>query len=161
MLHFFMLLLITGNLMAFTLTSEAFEKGNRIPKKYTCQGDNISPPLTWDKVEGAKSYVLLVDDPDAPKGTVDHWVLFNIDPSTRHINEGSVPKGAVQGLNQKGDNRYMGPCPPSGTHRYFFRLYALNRLIDLNQNVKKSQVEEAIKPYIISQTELMGTYSKE
>ena len=147
--------------MAFTLSSDAFENGKRIPKKFTCQGENISPQLSWDAVDGAKSYVLLVDDPDAPKGTVDHWVLFNISPSTNKIDEGAAPEGALQGLNGSGENKYKGPCPPTGTHRYFFKLYALNRTLDLNTNAKKVEVEITMKPYIISQTELIGTYSKE
>lgn len=152
---------LIGDVMALTLTSDAFENGKRIPKKYTCQGEGLSPPLVWDKVEGAKSYVLIVDDPDATSGTFDHWLLFNIDPATTRIEEGAVPPGAVQGLNGSGQNKYKGPCPPSGNHRYFFKLYALSERLNLKQNVKKREVEEAIKPYVLSQTELMGTYSKE
>lgn len=161
MIRLLLFLAIFGDIMAFTISSDAFANGKRIPKKYTCQGDNISPQLSWDSVKEAKSYVLLVDDPDAPNGTVDHWVVFNINPTINQIAEGSSPQGAIQGLNTYRQNRYKGPCPPSGTHRYFFKLYALNHVLDLNPNVKKKDVEEAIKPYIINQTELMGTYSKE
>lgn len=155
------MLIILGDIMAFTLSSDAFKHGERIPKKYTCQGDNVSPPLSWDAVKEAKSYVLIVDDPDAPKGTVDHWVLFNIEPTIHRIFEGEPPKGAVQGLNIQGQNKYKGPCPPTGTHRYFFKLYALNQKLDLSPNVTKKDVEEAMKSHIINQTQLIGTYSKE
>ncbi len=139
-----------------------FANNERIPIKYTCDGDDINPPLEiFDIPENAKSLVLIVEDPDAPIGTWDHWVLFNIDTAIAKIDEDSVPLNAVQGKNSWERNDYGGPCPPSGTHRYFFKLYALNTILDLNKNAKKVDVERAMRQHIIGKTELIGLYSRE
>lgn len=139
-----------------------FANNERIPIKYTCDGDDINPPLEiFDIPENAKSLVLIVDDPDAPVGTWDHWVLFNIDTAIAKIDEDSIPRGAIQGKNSWERNDYGGPCPPSGTHRYFFKLYALNTILDLNKNAEKVDVERAMRQHIIGKTELIGLYSRE
>ena len=129
-----------------------------IPKKYTCQGEDINPLL---KIEGIPqetvSLVLINDDPDAPGGTWDHWIVINIAP-TQTIAENSVP--GTQGKNSWGRNDYGGPCPPSGTHRYFFKLYALDTQLNLSEGASKKEVENAIKGHILEQTELIGLYEK-
>ncbi len=143
------------------LTSPAFKDGGRIPDKYTCEGENISPPLEISGVpQGAKSLVLIVDDPDAPMGTWDHWIVWNIDPTTTKIGENSTPEGAVQGLNDFRQHEYGGPAPPSGTHRYIFKLYALNITLKLHDDAVKQDVENAMNGNVIAQTQLMGTFSR-
>jgi len=143
------------------IKSNAFVSNAQIPAKYTCQGDNINPNLIFSSVpENAKSLVLIVDDPDAPSGTFTHWVLFNMDPKIVLIEENSVPKGAVQGSNDAGNSGYTGPCPPSGTHHYFFKLYALDDLLSLSQGAKKQNVEDAMQNHIIKKGELIGLYAK-
>ena len=116
------------------ISSPAFENNSKIPEKYTCDGENVNPPL---KIEGvlkeAKSLVLIVDDPEAHMGTFLHWLVWNIPPETDFIEENSLPKRAVQGKNDFGKENYGGPCPPFGTHRYFFKLYALDKILDLPQ----------------------------
>ncbi len=142
------------------LTSSAFKNEGRIPDKYTCMGDDISPPLEIDGIpEGAKSLVLIIDDPDAPMGTWDHWVVFNI-PLISKIEENSVPEGGVQGINDFKKHDYGGPCPPSGTHVYMFKLYALDITLDLDEDSKKVDVENAMEGHVLAQTKLLGTYSK-
>ncbi len=142
------------------LTSPAFAHHQTIPTRYTCQGDDINPPLHIAGIpKEAKSLVLIMDDPDAPNGTWDHWVVWNISP-TGVIKENTVPPGAVQGKNSWGKQKYGGPCPPSGTHRYFFKLYALDTTLSLAANAGKNEVLAAIKNHILAQTELMGTYNK-
>lgn len=140
------------------LTSPAFANKTMIPKKYTCQGEDINPLL---KIEGIPqetvSLVLINDDPDAPGGTWDHWIVINIAP-TQTIAENSVP--GTQGKNSWGRNDYGGPCPPSGTHRYFFKLYALDTQLNLSEGASKKEVENAIKGHILEQTELIGLYEK-
>jgi hypothetical protein len=147
----------------FKLKSPAFENNEKIPRKYTCQGDDINPPLKIEGTppEGAKSLVLIVDDPDAPMGTWDHWLVWNIPPIVSSIEENSVPEGAVQGKNSWGNNKYGGPCPPSGTHRYFFKLYALDTTLDISENSQKKDLEEAMEDHILAQTKLVGLYAKE
>lgn len=139
--------------------SSVFEEGQRIPDKYTCKGEDISPPMIIEGVpEGAKSLVLIMDDPDAPNGNWDHWIVFNMMPSTELIEEGeNVGKG---GKNSWGRDDYGGPCPPSGTHRYIFKLYALDIELSLEEGVSKQEVEAAIEGHIIDQANLMGVYSK-
>jgi Raf kinase inhibitor-like YbhB/YbcL family protein len=149
------------SIMALQITSPAFQNNSSIPAKYTCQGQDISPPLRLAGVpQNAKSLVLLMDDPDAPMGTWDHWILFNIPPETTAIAENSVPAGAVVGRNSWPKNSYGGPCPPSGTHRYFFKLYALDSTLDLTSNVTKRDVERAMDGRVIAQAQLVGTYKK-
>ena len=141
------------------ITSTAFSEGGRIPMKYTCDGDNVNPPLTIEGIPAnTKSLVLLVDDPDAPGGTWDHWVVWNIPPLTE-ILENSVP--GVQGMNDSKRQRYSGPCPPPGTHRYFFKVYALDTMLNLNSSSTKQVVEGAMKGHILAKGELMGRYSRD
>ncbi len=147
------------------LTSPAFEHEGAIPSKYTCDGQNISPPLHIEDVpEGAQSLVLLMDDPDVPKhirpdGMWDHWVLFNVQISTTDILEGSVPQ-SVQGVNTSGEPVYQGPCPPDREHRYYFKLYALDAELDLPAGVSKTEVEDAMRDHIIEESVLMGRYDR-
>jgi len=140
------------------ITSSAFEHEDMIPSLYTCEGDDINVPL---KIEGvpkqAESLVLIVDDPDAPKGTWVHWVVFNI-PVTNYIEEDSVP--GEQGLNDFGKHDYGGPCPPSGTHRYFFKIYALDTILDLGSDAIKEDVDMAMEGHVIASGELIGLYGK-
>jgi len=143
------------------ISSNAFENNQEIPGKYTCDGKNINPPLTISDIPAtAKSLVLIVDDPDAPVGTWVHWVVFNIPPTTKEITENAVPKNSSQGITSFGKPGYGGPCPPSGTHRYMFKLYALNGILNLDQHADKKAVEAAMQPYIIDQSQLTGLYSK-
>jgi Raf kinase inhibitor-like YbhB/YbcL family protein len=143
------------------LTSPAFPDNGDIPAKFTCQGDDVNPQLGIEGVPaGAKSIVLIMDDPDAPMGTWDHWIVFNIAPDTASIAENSVPSGAVQGRNGWGNSEYGGPCPPSGTHRYVFKLYALDTTLQLDQNADKGAVESAMQGHVLAQTKLTGLYGK-
>src|SRR2546423_845199 len=144
-----------------TLSSPAFQAGGTIPDQFTCKGANLNPPLQFSGIPaGAKSIALIVDDPDAPGGLFSHWVVWNIDPVTTQIGEKSIPAGAVQGTNDFGKPGYGGPCPPSGTHRYFFRIFALDRELDLPVGAKRSQLDTAIKSHVIAKGELMGRYAR-
>ncbi len=150
-----------GSMAAFEVTSAAFSHNGTIPAKFTCDGADISPPLTIANVpEGAVSLALIVDDPDAPAGTWVHWVVWAIGAETREIPENSVPPRAVQGTNDFRRPRYGGPCPPSGTHRYFFKLYALDSFPVLKAGATKAQLEEAMKGHILAQAELIGLYGR-
>ena len=143
------------------LTSPVFENNGNIPSKYSCDGDNINPPLKIaDIPENAKSLVLIVDDPDAPSKTWVHWVLWNIPGNTKTIDENKIPNDAVQGVNDFGKNNYGGPCPPSSTHRYFFKLYALNTFLEIPKSSTKQDIEKAMKNHIIAETKLIGKYSR-
>ena len=143
---------------AMKLTSTAFKHNGNIPIQYTCQGDDINPPLSISDIpEGTKSLALIIDDPDAPSKTWVHWVVFNI-PVTTEIQENIVP--GKQGYNDFGRNDYGGPCPPSGTHRYFHKLYALNKVLGLGEGITKSELEAAMKGNILAQAELIGLYKK-
>jgi Raf kinase inhibitor-like YbhB/YbcL family protein len=154
--------------MSLDLKSDAFVSGQSIPAKYSCIGKNISPALTWsDPPAGTQTFALIVDDPDAPAGTWVHWVLFNIAVDKRSLPEDlpitgkNVDPGAIYfGKNSSGNTRYDGPCPPSGTHRYYFKLYALDSLIDLLPGATKDELLKAMKGHILAQGELMGTFSK-
>jgi len=142
------------------ITSPVFQNNGNIPSKYTCQGEDINPELNIEGIpENAKSLVLIMDDPDAPVGVWDHWVLFNISMITK-INEDSVPQGAVQGKNSWEKNGYGGPCPPSGTHRYIFKLYALDATLDIGSSSDKNDVEQEMRGHILSEAKLVGLYSK-
>jgi hypothetical protein len=142
------------------ITSSAFQQGGNIPSKFSCDGPNSSPPLQISDVPPeAKSLVLIVDDPDAPSGLFTHWAVWNISPQTATIGEGNTPEG-VQGTNDFGKSGYGGPCPPSGTHRYYFKVFALDRELDLPVGAKRSQLDAAMKGHVIAQGELMGRYSK-
>jgi Raf kinase inhibitor-like YbhB/YbcL family protein len=149
-----------------TIASTAFEHGQAIPAKYSCKGADVSPALQWAGVpDGAASLVLICDDPDAPVGTWDHWVFFNLPVELSGLPE-AVPPGAspelggVQGKNSWRRNDYGGPCPPRGTHRYFFRLYALDITLDLGPSAGKRKVLEAMEDHILAQAELMGTFTR-
>ena len=141
------------------LTSAAFAHNESIPSKYTCDGTDINPPLAIEGVPaGAASLALIMDDPDAPVGTWDHWIVWNIPPQTTLIGEKSVP--GVQGKNGWGRSDYGGPCPPKGTHRYFFKLYALDIKPDLKAGAPKAALEKAMQGHILAQTELIGLYQR-
>ena len=133
-----------------------------MPREFTCQGDDVSPPLAWSGVPaGAKSLALIVDDPDAPMGTWVHWVLFNIPADMRSLKEGfSADDPIAVGKNSSSHLSYDGPCPPSGTHRYYFKLYALDTALRLSPGAKKDQLLKSMDGHILAQTELMGTFSK-
>jgi Raf kinase inhibitor-like YbhB/YbcL family protein len=143
------------------LTSPAFTDNGSIPARFTCQGDDVNPRLDIEGVPaGAKSLVLIMDDPDAPAGTWDHWIVFNVAPDTASIAEDSVPAGAVQGRNGWGNSEYGGPCPPSGTHRYVFKLYALDTTLGLGNGAAKAEVGSAMQGHVLAQTKLTGLYRK-
>lgn len=157
--------------MTLNLTSTAFEANGSMPTKYTCEGANISPPLTWAGAPAGmtKSYAIIVEDPDAPdpaKPTrvVSHWIAYNIPPTTTSLAENAskngMPAGSAQGLNESKKVGYMGPCPPIGRHRYFFHVFALNRMLDGLNNPSKADLEKAIQPWIVGTGELIGTYQK-
>lgn len=153
---------------SFELTSTAFSYGEPIPVKYSCDGEEISPPLAWgNPPEGTQSLALIMDDPDAPVGTWDHWILFNIPTNTYGLEENLPITGANQNpelisvaKNSWGRNDYGGPCPPGGTHRYFFKLYALDTTLSLDQNTDKNQVLSAMDGHVLVESELMGTFSR-
>jgi len=148
------------------IKSTAFENGGAIPAKFTCDGANVSPPLSWNSVPGnARSLALICDDPDAPVSTWVHWVIFNLPPDSGGLPE-HVPTqkklsgGALQGSNDFRKIGYGGPCPPGGTHRYFFKLYALDMVPDLSAGSTKAALERAMEGHIVGQAQLMGTYSR-
>ena len=142
------------------ITSSAFQHGGNIPSKFTCDGSDSSPHLQINGIPpGAKSLVLIADDPDAPGGLFTHWLVWNISPQTNVIAESTTPKG-VQGTNDFGKSGYKGPCPPPGTHRYSFKIFALDRELDLRPGEKRSQVDAAIKGHVIAQGELVGRYAR-
>jgi len=144
------------------ITSPVFGHNQKIPSKYTCDGENLSPPLEISGVpEGAKSMVLIMDDPDATHGLWVHWVLWNISPDTKEIPENSVPAGAAEGMTSFGKPGYGGPCPPSGTHRYFFKLCALNKKLELSPSAGKVELEEVMAGQVLDQAELIGLYSRQ
>ena len=149
--------------MSLNLKSDAFVNGQSIPAKYSCIGKNVSPALTWsDPPAGTQSFALIVDDPDAPMGTWVHWVLFNIPVDQRALAEDlPVTGNAIYfGKNSSGNTRYDGPCPPSGTHRYYFKLYALDTPVDLLPGATKEELLKAMQGHTLAQGELMGTFSK-
>ncbi len=144
------------------ISSPAFRNNTAIPRSYTCDGNDANPPIVVDNVpSSAKSLALIVDDPDAPRGTWVHWVLWNIDPATRTIPENSIPRGAREGMNDFRKQHYGGPCPPSGTHRYFFKLYALDTTLDLAKTTTAKGLESAIQNHILAQDTMVGLYSRQ
>lgn len=154
------------SLSKMEIHSDAFTPGNPIPARYTCSGENISPPLSWTGVpHGAKSLALVVDDPDAPSGTFVHWVVYNLPPETTHLDAGvpkstSVPSGGMQGRNSFGSDGYGGPCPPPGKpHHYRFLLFALNSRISPASTTGPA-VEQAMKGHVFGFTDLIGTYGR-
>ncbi len=143
------------------ILSSAFENNKSIPTIYSCQGENKIPPLSFSNVpQNAKSLVLIVDDPDAPIGTFVHWVVFNIPPTITGVKEGLGIPEATYGKNGAGQMSFIGPCPPTGTHRYFFKLYALDSTLPIEKSFDKSKVETAMKNHIIESAELIGLYKK-
>jgi Raf kinase inhibitor-like YbhB/YbcL family protein len=145
---------------SISITSPAFPAGSDIPAKFTCNGTNVSPELQISGVPNeAKSLVLIVDDPDAPRGLFTHWILWNIDPKTTQVAENSAPAGAVQGTSDFGKRNYGGPCPPSGTHRYFFKIFALDTKLDLKPSARRAELDAAMRGHILAQGELMARYS--
>jgi Raf kinase inhibitor-like YbhB/YbcL family protein len=156
-----------GKAMALDFKSSAFTAGGEIPKRFTCDGPDVSPALAWnDPPAGTQSISLIMDDPDAPAGTWVHWVLYDLPPSARELAEG-VPKeeqlsnGAHQGRNDFRRIGYGGPCPPPGRpHRYFFKLYALDARTNLKAGATKAELEKAMRGHILAQTDLMGRYKR-
>jgi hypothetical protein len=152
--------------MVFMLTSLAFEHKQAIPPKFTCTGEDISPELTWnDPPEGTQSYGLIMDDPDAPAGTWVHWVMYNIPANLRGLTEAVPGKKDIEGMGMNGLNSwpkigYRGPCPPLGTHRYFFRIYALDTKLGLDSGASKPELIKAMQGHILGIAELMGTFKK-
>ena len=152
--------------MEIKITSSAFAEGGMIPSKYTCDGADVSPPLQWDAVpEGTKSIALISDDPDAPMGTWVHWILFNLPAQTRELPENvppdeTLPNGAKQGITDFGRVGYGGPCPPSGTHRYFFKIYALDTELQIDTGAGKRGLLKAMEGHILGQGQLMGKYKR-
>ena len=144
-----------------TITSSEFTAGQPIPSTYTCQGKNTNPPLVIDSIpDQTQSLALIMDDPDAPSGTFTHWVTYNLPPGTTEITAHALPTGAAEGLNDSGGTDYVGPCPPSGTHRYYFRVWALDTTLNLPAGASRKQVESAMTNHQIGHAELMGTYQK-
>ena len=152
--------------MGIQVTSPVFEEGGEIPRKYTCDDLDVSPPLEWTDVpEGTKTIVIVCDDPDAPMKTWVHWVIFNIPGDVTRLPENVPPEkelanGARQGMNDFHKVGYGGPCPPSGTHRYFFKIYALDSTLDLPAGISKSHLMIAIEGHVLSESHLMGTYTR-
>src|SRR5437764_1157445 len=145
-----------------SVATSAFQAGGDIPAKFTCNGANVNPELKINGVPNeAKSLVLIVDDPDAPRGLFTHWILWNIDPKTTDIGENSVPAGGVQGTNDFGRRNYGGPCPPSVAHTYFFKLLRLYMKLDLKPSARRADLDAAMKSHILGQGELMARYSHE
>jgi len=141
--------------------TSVFENNSKIPSKYTCDGNNISPPLEISEIpENAKTLAIIVDDPDAPMGTWLHWAIWNIEvnKSSISISEGEAP--GTQGETNSGGVEYSGPCPPRGTHRYFFKVYALNATLDLEEGASKKELENAMQEHILDKAEIIGLYSK-
>ncbi len=158
-------ILATLQLAALEITSSAFEEGKTIPKKYTCDGENVSPPLQWSGFpKKTKSFALIVEDPDAPSGTVDHWILYNIPLDVNSLSENiqDYPKGTLGGKNFKGSTTYSGPCPPDKEHRYFFKIYALDSKLDLKEGATKQELLSAMEKqkHILEQAQLIGRYNK-
>jgi len=143
---------------ALEVSSDAFKANDWIPSLYTCDGKNINPPLRIDHIpDEAKSLALIMDDPDAPGGMWVHWVVWNI-PVTHEIQENKIP--GIEGMNDSKRNHYGGPCPPSGTHHYFFKIYALDTVLDLPAKTKKEDLEKAMQPHIVGFGEIIGLYKK-
>lgn len=144
------------------IISSAFENLQQIPRKYTCNGENINPPLEFSEVpRETKSLLLIVDDPDAPGGTYTHWIIYNISPNLLEVRENSIPDDGQEGITTFGKTGYGGPCPPSGIHRYFFKLYALNKTLLFENIPDKETILKNIEGAIIAQAELIGLYTQQ
>lgn len=155
-----------GKKMGLNITSGAFANEAMIPSKYTCDGEDISPPLKWESApERVKSFALISDDPDAPVGVWVHWVIYNIPADTHELQENfpldaELDNGTKQGKNDFGKIGYGGPCPPGGTHRYYFKLYALDTVLDLQSGVTKADLLKAMEGHILEEAQLMGRYTR-
>jgi Raf kinase inhibitor-like YbhB/YbcL family protein len=160
-----------GSIMEFKLKSQSFDQNGKIPMQYTCEGEDVSPHLSWSGApKGTKSFILISDDPDAPdpkapKMTWVHWVLYNLPPDVSELKLGvaqsELPAGTKEGLNDWKRTGYGGPCPPIGKHRYFFKLYALTKVLPDLETPTKAALEKAMKDHVLAKTELMGTYEKQ
>jgi Raf kinase inhibitor-like YbhB/YbcL family protein len=145
---------------SISVTTPAFQAGGDVAAKFTCNGANVNPELRINGVPSeAKSLVLIVDDPDAPRGLFTHWIVWNIDPKATDIGENSAPAAGIQGTNDFGKRNYGGPCPPSGTHRYFFKIYALDTKLDLKPSARRAELDAAMRGHTLAQGELMARYS--
>jgi Raf kinase inhibitor-like YbhB/YbcL family protein len=158
----------TADINGITLISDAFAQGQPIPQRHTCDGEDLSPPLSWEGLPTeTQSVVLICDDPDAPMGTWVHWILCNLPPETTSLPEGvpavsQLPNGAVQGITDFGRPGYGGPCPPrGGPHRYFFRIAALDTVLSLEPGPTRDDVEHAMEGHVLAQGSLMGTYERQ
>jgi Raf kinase inhibitor-like YbhB/YbcL family protein len=166
LLLFLFVVFLKGDSMNLRIYSSAFEDGGMIPSKYTCDGADISPPLAWSGLpEGTKSIAIINDDPDAPMGTWVHWVIYNIPPTAQGLGEDikrveKLPDGTLQGKNSWGRIGYGGPCPPGGTHRYFFKIYALDKMLNLKPGATKEELLTAMKGHILAQAQFYGKYSR-
>lgn len=165
-LLFFLLsfsILMTLKVTAIGIQSSAFSDGELIPVQYTCDGENISPPLEWSGFpKETKSFVLIVEDPDAPSGIVDHWIVYNlpVDVTSLAENIQDYPQNALGGQNYKGSTTYAGPCPPDKIHRYFFKIYALSSMLQLEAGATKMQVLAAMEGHVLDEAELVGKYDR-
>jgi Raf kinase inhibitor-like YbhB/YbcL family protein len=145
----------------FKISSPAFENNAFIPEKFTCAGKDVNPPLMIENIpQGTKSIALIVDDIDAPGGIWVHWVVWNILPGTKEIKENSVPEGAKQGLNDFKKRQYNGPCPPPGIHSYYFKIYSLDTILNLEPDTTKADLEKAMKGHIIGQSYIIGLFKR-
>lgn len=144
------------------ITSPAFGHFERMPEKYTCEGDNISPPLKINDVpDNAEGLVLIVDDPDAISGVFTHWIAWNIDPRVIEVQEGELPPAAIEGSNSANQIGYTGPCPPPGKdHRYFFKLYAVDKILELRPDSNKDELTNAMSEHVLAETDLVGLYGR-
>ncbi len=156
-----MLLLLMRSAFAMQITSQAFNNNELIPVKYTCDGENFSPPLKWQEVpENTKSFALIIDDPDAPAGIWTHWILYNIPVDTRSLAENMtpLPTGSKTGLNSWSKKEYGGPCPPSGRHHYHIKLYALDIMIPHEEDLDRVKLQQVIQSHILAEAEIVGLY---
>jgi Raf kinase inhibitor-like YbhB/YbcL family protein len=143
------------------IESPVFEDKQLIPSKYTCDGENINPPLIISGVpEGTKSMVLIIDDPDAPSGIWVHWTVWNIGAGVKEIPENSCPRGSMEGMNDSDRTGYIGPCPPSGTHRYFFKVYALDTILDLESSARANDIVASMEGKVLADAQLVGLYKR-
>ncbi len=152
--------------MSIDVASSAFEEGGVMPARYTCDGLDVSPPLSWSSLpDGTQSFALIADDPDVPSGTFVHWVLYNVPPDRRRLpedvpNRETLPSGAAQGVNGAGSVGYMGPCPPGGTHRYVFKVYALDTRLNLGAGATKGDLLDAMEGHVLTQGRQTATYRR-
>lgn len=147
--------------MTLSISSPDFHDNSLIPSKFTCEGENIPPTLNWQNPpSNTESFVLIVDDPDASRGTWVHWLVFNL-PAEARILTDQIPESAIEGVNSYGKNEYSGPCPPTGMHRYFFKLYALDTTLTVTKRATKQDLESAMQGHILEQTQVIGLYKKQ